>query len=134
MQKKVMVIDDSRVTLHHVGVALRKAGFRVTTREFATGASGTIFRDQPDLIIVDINMPAISGPELIHILRRQRTLRNARILLYSSTPEPELKLLSESCCADAYVCKERDTTKLVRIAWRLLGENRFGGQQSHPHT
>ena len=70
---KLLVVDDDADMLAVVSFALRQAGFPVVTaHSYGTGLSG--FRcEQPDLAILDINLPGGSGFELCGLLRKEST-------------------------------------------------------------
>jgi CheY-like chemotaxis protein len=71
----VMVIDDSPVLLSHFNHWVSALGYMVTTCQDAKNAIAAIKKSQPSIIFIDINMPEISGFELVKQIRQQPELR-----------------------------------------------------------
>ncbi|MBI5507228.1 MAG: response regulator transcription factor [Deltaproteobacteria bacterium] len=118
---RVMVIDDSLIVLKSVRTLLEASGFEVFTRSEAIGSGAEIVRERPDVVLVDVNMPLIEGPELVASLRRHPRLANTRVLLHSTRPEDELARLAKECGADGFVRKTAAAEVLPRRLRALLG-------------
>ena len=63
--RTILVIDDNAVVLEMTRSTLEMAGFRVFTRERTVGAIGIILEERPDLVLLDVNMPNLSGDSLV---------------------------------------------------------------------
>ncbi|WP_396600831.1 response regulator [Algibacter sp. R77976] len=74
---KVLAIDDEQLVLLPLQKKLEELGYQVSTTTDASEAIGMYDRLKPDLVIVDINMPDVSGIEFINHIRIEK---------YSSTP------------------------------------------------
>jgi DNA-binding response OmpR family regulator len=68
---KVLLVDDDPDLLAVTGFALQQAGFLVVTAADGPAALEVFRREQPDLAVLDINMPRMSGFELAQKLREQ---------------------------------------------------------------
>jgi two-component system, OmpR family, response regulator len=90
----VLVVDDDPIVLEIARERLVSAGYEVHTREEALGTSQWVMSHQPDFVLLDINMPALSGAELAMLIRRRETTRTSAIILHSSLPEAELQSLA----------------------------------------
>jgi CheY-like chemotaxis protein len=71
----VMVIDDSPVLLSQFNQWVSALGYVVTTCQDAKQAIGAIRQTKPSIVFIDINMPEISGFELVKLIRQQPDLR-----------------------------------------------------------
>ena len=71
----VMVIDDSPLLLSQFNQWVSALGYLVTTCQDARQAMGAIEKIKPSIIFIDINMPEISGFELVKQIRQQPELR-----------------------------------------------------------
>lgn len=82
----VLVIDDSLETRLLVKTVLAHAGH--TVAEAANGNAGLAkAREvQPDLILLDLSLPGISGLQFVRIVRADLQLRSTRLALYTATP------------------------------------------------
>ena len=64
---QVLLVDDSKLMRHYVARTLRMTGIDVVIHEAENGrdAIGKAFEVRPDLIVTDLNMPEMSGLELV---------------------------------------------------------------------
>ena len=69
MPKTVMVIEDEPDAADLFAEMMRLNGFRVLKTYSGTPAMALIAQEKPDLIILDIMMPGVSGLEVLHYLR-----------------------------------------------------------------
>ena len=88
----LMVVDDSPSTLHFLEDRLRQHGFRV--RVFAAGrpALAAAERKPPDLIMLDVNLPDLSGYEVCDQLKRSPLLKGVPVLFMSTLDQTTDKL------------------------------------------
>ncbi len=82
---KVVVADDSEIIRDAVRDLFEPIGAEVHTIDSAIGLSGLLHRVRPDVVILDINMPAIRGDEAVTAVRR--ICSRATIVLFSSEPD-----------------------------------------------
>ncbi len=112
---QVLLVDDSRTIRHIVGTALRGVG--VTVIEAADGLEGfTILCNRLssiDLLITDIEMPVMTGPELCRRVRRDLGLIHLPIIFFTSADQ-ELRL--EAFHAGATDCLSKPFIKEEMIA------------------
>ncbi len=88
MPKRVLVIDDIGIILDLVEYMLQMAGYEVVTTSNALSALAQIETTSPDLILLDVMMPNMSGYEFIEQLR-QRHYSIPIILLTVKEHTPE---------------------------------------------
>ena len=110
----VFVIDDSQVVLEVTKVALEEAGFRVVTRSRTSGAVSAILAVRPDIVLLDVNMPLISGDVIAGILACTGSALNTAVVLHSSLPIELLRLKAIAAGAHGYIVKTSDGADLVR--------------------
>ena len=67
----ILIVDDEETVRDMVSDALRFAGFEVSGAPDAVAALNIVLKTQPDLLVVDINMPGMNGHELLQHLRKQ---------------------------------------------------------------
>jgi serine/threonine protein kinase len=87
---RIALVDDDRVALAVLGRALRKRGAQVRTFRDPESALESLCRDQPDAAIIDMQMPGISGMELVQRLRRRMSGLPFPILILSSVEEEKV--------------------------------------------
>ena len=83
---RVLVVDDDYVALTITRARLEEAGFEVITRAEAFGTSQAIYELKPDVILLDINMPLISGEMIASTLKESINPEDAKtsIIFHSS--------------------------------------------------
>ncbi len=120
-EKRIVVIDDCRLTRTIIKDILSAEGFRVFTAETGVEANSFIFTDpRPDLLIVDVEMPMLKGTDKVRLLKGQQGSSAIPVLLISGKSEEELSALSRSCGADGYLCKPVGREALLDQVGRLL--------------
>ena len=69
---KILAIDDQKLVLIPLENRLQELGYQVLTETNALKAMEMYDAFQPDLVIVDMNMPTVSGMEIVQHIRRDR--------------------------------------------------------------
>lgn len=87
LARRIMVVDDDPIVLESVRDMLESAGYEVRTREHALGTSVSVMQWKPDLLLLDIEMPALSGQDLAALFGEHRQLRVPVIFYTSRSPE-----------------------------------------------
>ena len=95
---RVLVVDDDPVMLHLVKEWLPAPEFDVLTREDPVGTGAAIAKFRPDLLLLDVTMPSVSGDRLALVLTRMLPPSIA-IALISLQEQPELDELARACGA-----------------------------------
>lgn len=113
-KKKILIIDDSATAIAWVTQFLSQVGYETTSRDVAIGARAAILREKPDLVLMDINMPALQGDDIIRDFRRNKSGRNVRIVLHSTLDPDELAKRAKACGADGFIQKTHDPRKFIR--------------------
>lgn len=115
MGKHIVVIDDDPVTLMMVSDFLSEAGFQVSVAECGVYSNHLIYgRRKPDLILLDVMMPMMSGDRKVQALKRREKSRNIPVVLMSSKEEIELQHLVRQSGADGYLHKPFNSQFLIK--------------------
>ena len=116
----IMLVDDEPENLRVLGTLLTQQGY--TVRSFPGGKAALMSAptDPPDLILLDIRMPAMDGFEVCTRLKTNTNLKDIPVLILSAADEIDLKVRAfELGCAD-YVTKPFQSTEvLARIDTHL---------------
>lgn len=86
---RVLVVDDDPDQTEMVARVLTRRGFVVEAANSPFGVSNKARSFNPDLIILDVNIPALSGDQLVGLIRKNSQLDNTRIILFSAMDEDE---------------------------------------------
>lgn len=104
-KKRVLVIDDEEMHLYTAKGLLENDQIEVITHRGSFGATNCVKSVRPDLILLDVNMPALSGDNLVNLIKPCCTELQIPILFYSSNDEGMLRELASVHGVQGYVCK-----------------------------
>ncbi|MCC6558528.1 MAG: response regulator [Planctomycetaceae bacterium] len=117
---KVLLVEDSEPTRRHLVPLLRERGFDVVAVDGAASFIRSMPMVNPDIVLMDLEMPGLDGTKLIEIARRSG-VRLCPMVLFSARPEPDLARAALACKATGYICKTADGELLAREIRRFLG-------------
>lgn len=121
MNKHILVIDDDPVLLTMTREYLEEAGFTVSTANCGIYSNHIIYgTPPPDLIVLDIIMPLMSGVKKAKLLKQREKSAHIPIILMSSKEEQELKELAVEAMANDYLCKPFTAEQLTKKVFKLL--------------
>ncbi len=112
-KKKILVVDDEADVTDLVAYHLKAKGFHVETVNDATASISKARSFQPDLIILDIMMPHLSGLQLCRILRADNKLAKVPLIFLTAKSEPADRIAGLESGADDYVSKPFSPKELV---------------------
>ena len=118
--KKVLVVDDDAKTVELVKLYLNRDGYRVITANDGNEGLQLARQDQPDLIVLDLMLPGLSGLEVCRILRAES---DVPIIMLTALTTDDDRLTGLDLGADDYVTKPfspRELAARVRAVLRRL--------------
>jgi CheY-like chemotaxis protein len=101
---KIMIVDDDATTLKLVGAVLQSRGHTVLERDTSIGTTVAILREKPDLVLLDVRMPGLTGDRLASLIGQELRPRPI-VVLHSSLPADVLEKLARSSGAAGFVAK-----------------------------
>lgn len=120
-RKRVLVVDDERDIVDLLTFNLEKEGFAVTQSFDGESALKAIRTDRPDLVILDLMLPGLSGLDVCRQVRRDRETENLPIIMLTAKGEPLDKVIGLEIGADDYLAKPfniRELTARLRAVLR----------------
>lgn len=98
--KSILLVDDSRFMRLANERALTKAGYSVVTAGDGVEALRIANTGIPDLILLDMLLPKLGGPEVLHALRNNPLTASIPVIVLSSLPQKnEARLVKEGATA-----------------------------------
>ncbi len=97
---KILLVEDSRVIRRENESALHKVGYEVLCAEDGETALEIANDKKPDLILLDMILPKLSGPEVLHRLKQDRTTAEIPVVVLSSLTEKNRQKLVEEGAED----------------------------------
>ena len=120
--KTVLVVDDDRPMRALCRASLEEAGFRVLEAAGGEEALESVRDEPPDLILLDIMMPGISGWEVTSALLADRSTDQIPIIFISARRELADRVRAFGLGAQDYVTKPFDPTALAKTVAKTLAE------------
>lgn len=117
--KKILIIDDDDRHLLTAQELLQEEGYLVVTHNLGFGSTNIIKRLQPDLILLDVNMPALSGDKLASVNTWRETTENIPVVFYSSNDEDSLRRSVREARVAGYICKGNILELKRKVAYYL---------------
>ena len=130
--KRILIVDDEPDAVELVGYNLREAGFGVLSAEDGEEALDKARRFKPDLIVLDVMIPAMDGMEVCKVLRRNRDTDDIPIIMLTARAGEVDRILGLELGADDYVTKPFSPRELVLRVRKLLARHRGStGRREH---
>lgn len=118
---KVLVVDDERMLVETISYNLEKAGFEIVSAFDGETALKQVREEKPDLIVLDVMLPKISGWEVCRALRQDSESRTqAPVLMLTARGEESDKVIGLELGADDYLVKPFGMRELVARVRALL--------------
>ncbi|MBE9046933.1 response regulator [Pleurocapsales cyanobacterium LEGE 10410] len=119
-QAKVLIVDDDPQVLLSLEISLKPWGFELATLEHASELWNVLEDFEPDILVLDIEMPDINGIELCQVLRSDRRWQHLPVLFLSVHQDEKTQYQAFAIGADDYICKPVTGSMLAnRILNRL---------------
>lgn len=119
-RKHVLVVDDETKIAGLLKAYLESSGYAVDTQETGLAALDAVREHQPDLVILDLKLPDISGYEVSDQLRQVYNHEQLPILMLTSMDRPEDRERGFEHGADAYLSKPFDFSVVAEQVDHLL--------------
>jgi CheY-like chemotaxis protein len=104
-KKKVLIVDDDELHLFTTKALIQNEHIEVVTHQSGVGVTNFVRLHQPDLVLLDINMPVLSGDTVAFLMRDFRELLRIPVLFHSSNDEESLRELAVARGVQGYICK-----------------------------
>lgn len=113
MTSRILVVEDEADLAELVAFNLRQAGHNVVTASSGKEALAEVRQQTPDLVVLDIMLPDISGLEVCRRLRRQAESASIPVVMLTAKSEEVDRVVGFEVGADDYVIKPFSARELV---------------------
>ena len=124
MPPKILLVDDEPDTIDVLRVALSGAGFALQSAADGVRAVVLARDENPDLIILDVMMPELTGFEVCRIIRRDPNTSRIPIVLLTARSAVDDRILGFEAGADDYITKPFSPRELVLRVRSVLARTR----------
>jgi two-component system alkaline phosphatase synthesis response regulator PhoP len=124
---KILVVDDEPEILELLQYNFNKRGLEVSVARNGQEGLELIENDPPQIIVLDIMMPVMSGIEMCRKLRQQEQFKNIPVLFLSATNDDMLILSAMSAGGNHFVSKPVRLNLLFQLVSNLYEEYKKQG-------
>ncbi len=120
MSQTIVLVDDDRNILTSVSMSLEAEGFDVRTHSEAEEGLRSLIQRPPDLAVLDIKMPRLTGMELLQRLRQNPSTQSLPVIFLTSKDEEVDEIMGFSMGADDYITKPFSQRLLIERIRAIL--------------
>lgn len=125
-KKKILLVEDDEALAQVYTSRLKIEGFDTHWVGNGEEALSETIKYKPDLILLDVMMPKISGFDVLDILRNTQETRDIRVIMLTALSQPKDKERAENLGVNDYLVKSQvvigDVVERVRFHLGLLGD------------
>jgi CheY-like chemotaxis protein len=119
--RRILLVEDDRFLRRACEVSLRQRGYAVTTAVDGEEALRKVAAETPDLILLDLLMPKMTGTEVLKALRADQATREIRVLILSnSSREQDIEEINALGVSGYFVKADLSLQALGEMVARLL--------------
>ncbi len=109
--KKIIVCDDDEGILDMLTFVLEDSGYNVIAEPNSLNVLQLVKKERPDLLMVDLWMPVLSGDQVVKRLKAEDSTRNIPVIVISASTDG--KKIAYEAGADRYIAKPFDIDQLI---------------------
>ncbi len=122
MKEKILIVEDNLLHTKLIEMTLRTKNYTLLKATDGEKALDMAIRERPDLIIMDLNLPGMTGFEVTKKLRENPAFRHTPIItLTAYAMRGDRERVIESGC-DMYMTKPINTRELPRVIAEMLSQ------------
>lgn len=122
MAARILIVDDEPNILLSLEFLMQHQGWETFVAQDGEAALEALAARKPDLVILDVMLPRMSGFDVCERIRADPSWRDVRVLMLTAKGRDAEVARGMRAGADAYVTKPFSTKELVDHVRRLLGE------------
>jgi len=126
---KILIIEDDLVIANAAAKALSDSGFETIIAQDGYQGTKFVFDKNPDLIILDLTLPAGGGFSVLKNIRLSVKTKHIPIIIFTGTQDEELKKKVLSAGVQAYLEKPVELAKLIDTVRDILEKNKPAANQ-----
>ena len=117
---RILVVDDESDVTELLEYKLEQEGYRVATLNDPLACIAKVREFEPDLMLLDIMMPELSGIQLCRIIRADPSMKDIPIIFLSARGEVEDRIKGLEAGAEDYISKPFNTNELLLRTSKML--------------
>lgn len=131
MKKKILIVEDNPIHTRLIEMTLRAKNYTLLKATSGEEALDIATRERPDLILMDLNLPGMTGFNVAKKLRENPSLSHTLIIAITAyAMKGDRERVIESGC-DAYLTKPIDTRELPKVIAEMLLQREKSSIEQH---
>ena len=132
---KIMMVDDEEINMDVLCVHLEAEGYsRFVSISDSRVAMEILRREEPDVLLLDLFMPTVSGFDILAEIRRDDSLKSLPVLVLTSADDPETKHKALKLGATDFLAKPIDASELALRMGNTLMSHAWQRRMTHVDT
>ena len=115
MSKKVLIIEDSPTQTARLRISLEAKGYGVVVATDGESGLALVARLRPDLIVLDVYLPGMSGFDICKTLKATLDSRNIPVIMFSTENKLKNMVTAYETGADYYVVKSDEGERVLML-------------------
>lgn len=116
--KKILICDDDEGILDVLQLILEETGHTIISEINSLNVKSLIDRQMPDLVILDLWMPVLSGDQILQMIRNHPDYKNLPVIVISASRDG--KEIADHAQATAFIAKPFDYDQLLETIEKIL--------------
>ncbi len=121
MGKRVLLIEDEPNIIEAVRFILSRDGFTVDTHSDGATAVQEVQKRNPDVVVLDVMLPNLSGYEILKLLRADLKTRNLPVLMLTARGQKKDREMAEKFGASRFITKPFSNADVLEAVRGLTG-------------
>lgn len=118
--RTVLVVEDEDDVAEILSYSLRREGFKVLTASEAAEGLAVVQSERPDIVLLDVMMPGITGWEMLERMRRDEGTRRIPVIMVTVLEEPRFVEKAAEYDAAGYIQKPFRPAEVLRTIRSVL--------------
>ena len=120
MPKRISIVEDEPFIIEALSFLLEREGFVVSAISDGAEALEFITSAPPDLLILDIMLPNVSGMKILEDIRRTKGIENLPVLMLTAKGQKKDRLAAEQAGVSLFMTKPFSNTELIANVHEML--------------
>jgi CheY-like chemotaxis protein len=117
---RILIVEDHPTMREAMRLVLEGEGFDIVEASDGAQALSAVHQEPPDLVLLDMSIPGVSGPDVLAAVKRDPTTSEVRVIVVTATGE-EGRAAAMAGGADHYFTKPFSPIALLQAVEEVLG-------------
>ena len=131
---KILIADDSPTVIEMVKFILEKEGYSVIVASDGVEAINKVYKEKPDLVLLDVLMPKMNGYQVCRLLKEDTNTAHIPVIMLAASEQKSDEFWGLTTGADEFFTKDFTTTQLAGTIGKILKLKPFLKEPVTPRT